>query len=118
MAGQHSTQEIRFLDGEHSPCDRRLVSEHRVPKSFRQRPTKTTANFCLPYSYSWANEICAGDNEERAIVISSMNGFQYAVAAWLPIVIFPQTMAPDFRKKKQFFVTSFPQIVSLILHPL
>jgi hypothetical protein len=27
-----------------------------------------------------------------------MNGFQYAVAAWLPIVIFPQTMAPTFRK--------------------
>jgi hypothetical protein len=27
-----------------------------------------------------------------------MNGLQYAVAAWLPIVIFPQTMAPDFRK--------------------
>ena len=26
-----------------------------------------------------------------------MNGFQYAVAAWLPIVIFPQTMAPRFR---------------------
>ena len=50
------------------------------------------------YSYSWANEVCAGDNEERAVVISSMNGFQYAVAAWLPIVIFPQTMAPDFRK--------------------
>ena len=26
-----------------------------------------------------------------------MNGFQYAVAAWLPIVIFPQTMASTFR---------------------
>lgn len=48
-------------------------------------------------SYSWANELCASDNEERAIVISSMNGFQYAVAAWLPILIFPQTMAPKFR---------------------
>ncbi|KAL1641091.1 hypothetical protein SLS58_006364 [Diplodia intermedia] len=48
--------------------------------------------------YTWANEICAGDNEERALVISSMNGMQYAVAAWLPIVIFPQTMAPDFRQ--------------------
>lgn len=48
-------------------------------------------------SYTWANEVCASDNEERAIVISSMNGFQYAVAAWLPIVIFPQTMAPTFR---------------------
>ncbi len=32
------------------------------------------------------------------MTISSMNGFQYAVAAWLPIVIFPQTMAPSFRK--------------------
>lgn len=48
-------------------------------------------------SYTWANEVCAGNNEERAIVISSMNGFQYAVAAWLPILIFPQTMAPTFR---------------------
>ncbi|KAL1595657.1 hypothetical protein SLS60_009346 [Paraconiothyrium brasiliense] len=47
--------------------------------------------------YAWANEVCADNNEERAIVISSMNGFQYAVAAWLPIVIFPQTMAPTFR---------------------
>lgn len=48
--------------------------------------------------YTWANEICAGDNEERALVISSMNGMQYAVATWLPIVIFPQTMAPSFRR--------------------
>ncbi|KAJ5747718.1 uncharacterized protein N7511_009414 [Penicillium nucicola] len=47
--------------------------------------------------YTWANEVCADNNEERAVVVSSMNGFQYAVAAWLPIVIFPQTMAPSFR---------------------
>lgn len=32
------------------------------------------------YSYTWANEVCAGDNEERAQVISSMNGMQYAVS--------------------------------------
>ncbi|KAH8700251.1 pantothenate transporter liz1 [Talaromyces proteolyticus] len=48
--------------------------------------------------YTWANEVCSDDNEERAFVVSSMNGFQYAVAAWLPIVIFPQTEAPSFRK--------------------
>ncbi|GAD99144.1 hypothetical protein AN4142.2 [Paecilomyces variotii No. 5] len=48
--------------------------------------------------YTWANEVCSDDNEERAFVVSSMNGFQYAVAAWLPIVIFPQTEAPTFRK--------------------
>ncbi|KAJ7075187.1 pantothenate transporter liz1 [Mycena belliarum] len=48
--------------------------------------------------YTWANEICKADNEERALVVSSMNGFQYAVAAFLPIVIFPQVEAPTFRK--------------------
>jgi hypothetical protein len=68
--------------------DRHLVS----PINTKARILLTTVS-----SYTWANELCAGDNEERAIVISSMNGFQYAVAAWLPIVIFPQTMAPTFR---------------------
>ncbi|KAL1984901.1 hypothetical protein VTN96DRAFT_8560 [Rasamsonia emersonii] len=48
--------------------------------------------------YTWANEVCSDDNEERALVVSSMNGFQYAVAAWLPVVIFPQTEAPSFRR--------------------
>lgn len=67
------------------------------------------ANVCC--SYTWANELCAGDNEERAIVISSMNGFQYAVAAWLPIVIFPQTMAPTFRR-------GFPGTFGLVIAAL
>lgn len=47
--------------------------------------------------------MCAGDNEERALVISSMNGMQYAFDAWLPIVIFPQTMAPSFRKSLKHY---------------
>lgn len=59
--------------------------------------------------YTWANEIMANDNEcmyqflhrlrldnhpltVRALTIGSMNGLQYSVSAWLPIVIFPQTM--------------------------
>ena len=62
-------------------------------------------------SYTWANELCAGDNEERSIVISSMNNFQYAVAAWLPIVIFPQTMAPTFRR-------GFPGTFGLVIAAL
>ncbi|RMZ76783.1 hypothetical protein DV737_g4674, partial [Chaetothyriales sp. CBS 132003] len=61
--------------------------------------------------YTWANELCASDNEERAIVLSSMNGFQYAVAAWLPIVIFPQTMAPTFRR-------GFPATFGLVIAAL
>ncbi|KAI8160170.1 hypothetical protein K4K49_003220 [Colletotrichum sp. SAR 10_70] len=62
--------------------------------------------------YTWANEVCAGDNEERALVISSMNGMQYAVDAWLPIVIFPQTMAPSFRRG---FPATFGFIIAAII---
>lgn len=40
-----------------------------------------------------------------------MNGFQYAVAAWLPIVIFPQTMAPTFRY-------GFPSTFGLVIAAL
>ncbi|KAJ7056785.1 pantothenate transporter liz1 [Mycena amicta] len=50
--------------------------------------------------YTWANEVCKGDNEERALVLSSMNGLQYAVAAWLPIVIFPQCSRPALTLRK------------------
>ncbi|KAL4879345.1 major facilitator superfamily domain-containing protein [Aspergillus karnatakaensis] len=62
--------------------------------------------------YSWANEVCADDNEQRAVVISSMNGFQYAVAAWLPVVIFPQTMAPSFRYG---FPATFGLVIAAII---
>ncbi|SJL05859.1 related to transporter protein [Armillaria ostoyae] len=48
--------------------------------------------------YTWANEIMAGDDDLRALTISSMNGVQYSVSAWLPIIIFPQTMSPTFRR--------------------
>lgn len=64
------------------------------------------------HSYTWASEVCAGDNEERALVIGSMNGFQYAVAAWLPIVTFPQLDAPTFRKG---FPSTFGLVIASIL---
>ncbi|KAK1758834.1 putative pantothenate transporter liz1 protein [Echria macrotheca] len=47
--------------------------------------------------FAWASETCRDDNEERAVISASMNGLSYAILAWLPILIFPQTMAPDFR---------------------
>ncbi|KAI3397668.1 hypothetical protein diail_10539, partial [Diaporthe ilicicola] len=37
--------------------------------------------------YAWANEICAGDAEERAIVISSMNTIGNTLGAWLPLFV-------------------------------
>lgn len=46
----------------------------------------------------WAHEICADDNEERALVIGSMNEMAYVLQAWLPLIIWQQTDAPRFQK--------------------
>ncbi|OTA98478.1 hypothetical protein M426DRAFT_258647 [Hypoxylon sp. CI-4A] len=71
----------------------------------------SSAHLVTAIFYTWANEVCAGDNEERALVISSMNAGQYAIDAWLPIVIFPQTMAPRF---KYGFPATFGFVVAAI----
>ncbi|THV04489.1 MFS general substrate transporter [Dendrothele bispora CBS 962.96] len=47
---------------------------------------------------SWAHEICTEDNEERAIVIGSMNEMAYVVQAWLPLIVWRQTDAPQYHK--------------------
>jgi ACS family pantothenate transporter-like MFS transporter len=47
---------------------------------------------------SWAHEICTHDNEERAIVVASMNEFAYVIQAWLPLIVWQQVDAPEYRK--------------------
>jgi ACS family pantothenate transporter-like MFS transporter len=47
---------------------------------------------------AWAHEICSGDNEERAIVIGSMNEMAYVVQAWLPLLVWQQVDAPEYQK--------------------
>ncbi|RYD23865.1 MAG: hypothetical protein EOP88_02385 [Verrucomicrobiaceae bacterium] len=47
---------------------------------------------------SWANEICGADAEERTIVIGVMNSMGYAFNAFVPLLTYPQTDAPKFRK--------------------
>lgn len=51
-----------------------------------------------PLSMSWANEICGADAEERTIVIGIMNSMGYAFNAFVPLLTYPQTDAPVFRK--------------------
>ncbi|KAF0637856.1 hypothetical protein FPSE5266_00548 [Fusarium pseudograminearum] len=55
--------------------------------------------------WTWANEINVRNAEERAITISSMNGFFYATTLFMPTLIFPQTMAPKFER-------GFPTVLS------
>ncbi|MCJ1401789.1 hypothetical protein MMC11_005006 [Xylographa trunciseda] len=47
---------------------------------------------------AWAHEICADDNEERAIVIASMNEMAYVLQAWLPLIVWQQIDAPQYQK--------------------
>lgn len=49
-------------------------------------------------AFAWAHEICADDNEERALVTGTMNEMAYVVQAWLPLLVWKQTDAPKYRK--------------------
>ena len=63
-------------------------------------------------SPSWAHEICAGDTEERAIVVASMNEMAYVLQAWLPLLVWQQIDAPQYQKG---FITITCLSVALIV---
>ncbi|KAF8165190.1 major facilitator superfamily domain-containing protein, partial [Crassisporium funariophilum] len=48
-------------------------------------------------TFAWANQICADDDQERAIVLASMNMWNNVVNAWWSFVFYPATDAPRFR---------------------
>ncbi|KAI1336001.1 pantothenate transporter liz1 [Xylariaceae sp. FL0016] len=49
-------------------------------------------------TFAWAHEICSDDNEERALVVATMNEMAYVVQAWLPLIIWQQVEAPEYHK--------------------
>jgi hypothetical protein len=48
--------------------------------------------------FAWCHEICADDNEERALVAATMNEMAYVCQAWLPLIVWQQVDAPQYRK--------------------
>lgn len=56
---------------------------------------------------SWANEICSADAEERAIVLGVMNASGYAVDTWLPLLTYPVSQAPRFKRGFAFSCFAF-----------
>ncbi|ROW08664.1 hypothetical protein VPNG_06448 [Cytospora leucostoma] len=48
--------------------------------------------------FAWAHEICSDDNEERALVVGTMNEMAYVFQAWLPLLIWQEVDAPQFHK--------------------
>ncbi|KAF8524212.1 major facilitator superfamily domain-containing protein [Gautieria morchelliformis] len=49
-------------------------------------------------TFAWANQICADDDLERGIVLASMNMWNNVINAWWPLVFYPATDAPRFKK--------------------
>ncbi|KAJ3776541.1 major facilitator superfamily domain-containing protein [Lentinula raphanica] len=51
-------------------------------------------------TFAWANQICADDDQERAIVLVCLHNFMWnnVVNAWWSIVFYPATDAPKFTK--------------------
>ncbi|KDR83577.1 hypothetical protein GALMADRAFT_235832 [Galerina marginata CBS 339.88] len=49
-------------------------------------------------TFAWANQICGDDDQERAVVLASMNMWNNVVNAWWSIVFYPATDAPRFHK--------------------
>jgi ACS family pantothenate transporter-like MFS transporter len=61
--------------------------------------------------YAWAHEVCSDDNEERAIVVATMNDMGYVLQAWLPLIVWQQIDAPQYTK---CFITSSCVCVLLV----
>ncbi|KAG7097118.1 hypothetical protein E1B28_004496 [Marasmius oreades] len=49
-------------------------------------------------TFAWANEICADDDQERAVVLASMNMWNNVVNAWWPLLFYRASDAPRFMK--------------------
>ncbi|KAK0468438.1 MFS general substrate transporter [Desarmillaria tabescens] len=49
-------------------------------------------------TFAWANQICADDDQERGIVLASMNMWNNVINAWWPLVFYPATDAPRFHR--------------------
>ncbi|KAK0537263.1 hypothetical protein OC835_001797 [Tilletia horrida] len=49
-------------------------------------------------NFAWANDVTRADEQERAMVLASMNLWSNVVNSWWSIVLYPATDAPRFRK--------------------
>lgn len=52
----------------------------------------------MQQQFAWAHEICSDDNEERALVVGTMNEMAYVIQAWLPLLVWQQVEAPRYPK--------------------
>lgn len=59
-------------------------------------------NALSPILYSWANEMCREDAEERAFVVSVMCAMSNVFATWVPLLVWQTVDAPQYHKGYTF----------------
>ncbi|ORY90219.1 MFS general substrate transporter [Leucosporidium creatinivorum] len=64
-------------------------------------------------NFGWANDICRKDEQERGIVLASMNMFSNAFNSWWSIVFFPANDAPRWRRGMISIIVLCPIMVVL-----
>ncbi|BGP12595.1 hypothetical protein JCM10213v2_000512 [Rhodosporidiobolus nylandii] len=64
-------------------------------------------------NFSWANDICRNDEQERSIVLASMNMASNAVNAWWSILFFPADHAPTWKRGMISIIVLVPVMVVL-----
>ncbi|CAD6891790.1 unnamed protein product [Tilletia caries] len=64
-------------------------------------------------NFAWANDVMRDDDQERAMVLASMNIWSNVVNLWWSIVLYPATDAPRF--KKGMIATICVAVVTVII---
>nr|AOR51836.1 MFS general substrate transporter [Phaffia rhodozyma] len=64
-------------------------------------------------NFAWANGLTRGDDQERSVILGSMNMFSNAFNAWWSIVFFPANEAPRWRRGMISLVVLCPLFVLL-----
>ncbi|CDK24064.1 unnamed protein product [Kuraishia capsulata CBS 1993] len=57
-----------------------------------------TADSIAAVLYSWANKICSGNSQERALTLSTMNTLGNTFAVWVPLFVWKTVDAPQYKK--------------------
>jgi ACS family pantothenate transporter-like MFS transporter len=65
--------------------------------------------------YSWMADVTAHDFQLRAITTGFMNSFDFAFVTWWPLIFYPVTDAPNYRKGYIASIVTGSLIIPLVL---
>lgn len=76
-----------------------------------------TANSIAAVLYSWANIICSGNSNSRALTLSTMNTLGNTFSVWVPLFVWRTEDAPRYLKGYAFTI-ALDAMMLILLFPL